>query len=84
MVFEEDFLFFPGGQGPDDADGYGKHPVKMFVQRGFDAVQGSQSLPPQSPSPRPIKGQEQWQGRQASAGEPIPLNLQERLFGFKG
>ena len=55
MVFEEDFLFFPYGQDADDADGFDKCPVKMIVQRGFDAVQGSESLPPQSPSPSPSK-----------------------------
>lgn len=60
-------MFFPGGRDPDDADGYGKRPVKMFVQRGFDAVQGSESLPPQSPSPSPSRGKSSGKG-----GKPAP------------
>ena len=51
MVFEEDFRFFPEGKDPDSADDYGERLVKVVVDIGFAALQGSESPPPQSPSP---------------------------------
>ena len=50
MIFEEDFRFYPSGQDPDEADGYGERVLSLVVQRGHAASGGTESLPPQSPS----------------------------------
>ena len=67
MIFEEDYRLFPEGQDPDGCDDYGKRLVKMIVDRGFAALQGSESPPPQSPSPSSSKGKSSGKG-----GKPKP------------
>ena len=83
MVLEEDFRFFPEGQDPDGCDDYEKRVLKM-IDRGFAAQQGSESPPPQKIGPSPSRGKSSGKGGQAKAGEPLPLNLFERLFQLKG
>ena len=34
MIFEEDFRFFPEGEDPEEADGYGARLVSLVVRRG--------------------------------------------------
>ena len=48
MIFEEDFRFFPEGQDPDGADDYSERVMQLIMERGFEALKGSESLPPQS------------------------------------
>ena len=67
MVFEEDYRFFPEGQDPDGCDDYGERVVKMVVDRGFAALSGSESPPPQSSSSSPSRGKSSGKG-----GKPKP------------
>ena len=50
MIFEEDFRFYPSGEDPDEADGYGERVISLVVRRGFSALSGVESLPPRSDS----------------------------------
>ena len=73
MVFEEDFRFFPEGKDPDSADDYGERLVKVVVDIGFAALQGSESPPPQSPSPSEGKssGKGANQSQRAASTQPL-------------
>ena len=62
LVFEEDYRFFPPGQDPDCADNYSTRVVEMMVKRSFDAVQSSESLPPQTTGPSASKGKSSGKG----------------------
>ena len=84
MVFEEDYRFFPEGQDPDGCDDYGKRLVKMIVDRGFAALQGSESPPPQSPSPSSSKGKSSGKGGKPKPESRFHSTSSMGLFGLIG
>ena len=59
MIFEEDFRFFPEGQDPDGADDYSERVMQLIMERGFEALKGSESLPPQSQNSSSSKDKQQ-------------------------